>query len=229
MSGQDAVRKNNSRQAKTRLSKDGVIINDVGVQTGIKSDGTPALQTVKATFVNESNLYKLIFQSRKKEAENFTEWVTSEVLPDIRKHGMYAKDELLDNPDLLLDVITKYKEEKERNKELEDKITEDKPKVIFAEAVSASHTSILIGELAKILRQNGVNTGQNRLFETLRNKGFLMKEGASKNMPTQRAMEMGLFEIKETTISNPDGSIRVTKTPKVTGKGQQYFINMFLV
>ena len=199
------------------------------MQTGIKSDGTPALQTVKATFVNESNLYKLIFQSRKKEAENFTEWVTSEVLPDIRKHGMYAKDELLDNPDLLLDVITKYKEEKERNKELEDKITEDKPKVIFAEAVSASHTSILIGELAKILRQNGVNTGQNRLFETLRNKGFLMKEGASKNMPTQRAMEMGLFEIKETTISNPDGSIRVTKTPKVTGKGQQYFINMFLV
>lgn len=114
------------------------------------------------------------------------------------------------------------------NKTLETTIEENKPKVLFADAVSASHTSILVGELAKILKQNGYNTGQQRLFEELRERDFLMKAGSSRNMPTQRAMEMGLFEIKETTINNPDGSIRVNRTTKVTGKGQQYFINMFV-
>ena len=113
-------------------------------------------------------------------------------------------------------------------KEQEEELEKQKPKVLFADAVASSQTSILVGDLAKILKQNGINTGQKRLFEELRNKGFLMKEGASRNMPTQRAMELGLFEIKETTINNPDGSIRVTKTPKVTGKGQQYLINTFL-
>ncbi len=113
-------------------------------------------------------------------------------------------------------------------KALENKVAEDKPKVLFAEAISASSTSILIGDLAKILKQNGYNTGQKRLFEVLRNEGYLMKSGSSKNMPTQKAMELGLFEVKETTINNPDGSIRITKTTKVTGAGQQYFINMFL-
>lgn len=111
---------------------------------------------------------------------------------------------------------------------LETKVAEDRPKVLFAEAVSASHTSILIGDLAKLLKQNGYDTGQKRLFEVLRDKGYLIKSGSSKNMPTQRGMELGLFEVKETTVNNPDGSIRVTKTTKVTGKGQQYFINMFL-
>lgn len=219
----------NSSDAKTRLSQDGVATTEVGVQTGIKSDGTPAIQKVQATFINESNLYKLIFQSRKAEAEKFTEWVTSEVLPNIRKFGMYAKDELLDNPDLLLDVITKYKEEREKTKLLEEQIQQDKPKVLFADAVSASHTSILIGDLAKLLKQNGYDTGQKRLFEELRNEGYLIKQkGDSYNMPTQKSMNLELFEVKETTINNPDGSIRITKTPKVTGKGQQYFINMFL-
>ena len=113
-------------------------------------------------------------------------------------------------------------------KVLEGKIAEDRPKVLFADAVSASDTSILIGDLAKILKQNGYDTGQKRLFEILRDEGFLMKSGTSKNMPTQKAMEMGLFEVKETTINNPDGSIRITKTTKCTGKGQQYFINYFL-
>lgn len=140
---------------------------------------------------------------------------------------MYAKDELLDNPDLLLDVITKYKEEREKTKLLEEQINQDKPKVIFADAVASSKSTILIGDLAKILKQNGYDTGQKRLFETLRNKGFLIKNGSSKNMPTQKSMELKLFEVKETTINNPDGSIRVTKTVKVTGKGQQYFINLF--
>ena len=113
-------------------------------------------------------------------------------------------------------------------KVLEDKVEADKPKVLFADAVSASDTSILIGDLAKILKQNGYDTGQKRLFEILRDEGFLMKSGTSRNMPTQKAMEIGLFEVKETTINNPDGSIRITKTTKCTGKGQQYFINYFL-
>ena len=114
------------------------------------------------------------------------------------------------------------------NKVQKEQIAEDRPKVLFAEAVNASHTSILIGDLAKLLKQNGYNTGQKRLFSILRDKGFLIKTGESKNMPTQRGMELGLFEVKETTVNNPDGSIRVTKTTKVTGKGQQYFITMFL-
>ncbi len=114
------------------------------------------------------------------------------------------------------------------NKVQKNQIAEDRPKVLFAEAVNASHTSILIGDLAKLLKQNGYNTGQKRLFSILRDKGFLIKSGESKNMPTQRGMELGLFEVKETTVNNPDGSIRVTKTTKVTGKGQQYFITMFL-
>lgn len=208
----------NPSDAKTRLSEDGVATTEVIDNLGRKQ---------QSTFINESNLYKLIFQSRKAEAEKFTQWVTSEVLPNIRKFGMYAKDELLDNPDLLLDVITKYKEEREKTKLLEEQINQDKPKVIFADAVASSKSTILIGDLAKILKQNGYDTGQKRLFETLRNKGFLIKNGNSKNMPTQKSMELKLFEVKETTINNPDGSIRVTKTVKVTGKGQQYFINLF--
>lgn len=112
--------------------------------------------------------------------------------------------------------------------ELQSRIEQDKPKTIFADAVAASHTSILIGDLAKLIRQNGYEIGQNRLFQYLRQNGYLIKTGSSRNIPTQRAMELGLFEIKETTINNPDGSIRITKTTKVTGKGQVYFINRFL-
>lgn len=122
----------------------------------------------------------------------------------------------------------RIEELKSRTLTLESRIEEDKPKVLFANAVEAAQTSILIGDLAKILKQNGINTGQKRLFERLRNEGFLIKGGNSKNMPTQKAMEMGLFEVKETTINNPDGSIRITKTTKVTGKGQTYFVNKFL-
>ena len=114
------------------------------------------------------------------------------------------------------------------NAELLEDVQRMKPKEIFADAVSASHTSILIGDLAKLLKQNGYETGQKRLFERLRAEGYLMKSGISKNMPTQKAADMGLFEVKETTITNPDGSVKITRTTKVTGKGQQYFINKFL-
>jgi len=177
--------------------------------------------------VNEPGLYSLVMKSRKPEAKAFKRWITHEVIPSIRKHGMYAKDELLDNPDLLLDVVSKLKEERDKRIAAERRIELDRPKVIFAEALETSNTSILIGELAKILKQNGIDIGQNRLFALLREQGYLGRKGEYYNMPTQRSMDLGLFEIKTRTINNPDGSVRVTKTTKVTGKGQMYFVNKF--
>lgn len=182
-------------------------------------------------FLTEDGLYEVLMQSRKPIAKEFKKEVKA-ILKSIRKHGAYMTDstieEAIANPDFLIRLATELKNEKAARKELEEKRAKDRPKVLFADAVSASHTSILIGDLAKLLKQNGYNTGQNRLFEELRGRGFLMKTGSSQNMPTQTAMERGLFEVKESTVVNPDGSVRVTKTTKVTGKGQQYFINLFL-
>ena len=180
------------------------------------------------TVINESGLYSLILSSKLPKAKEFKRWVTSEVLPSIRKHGAYAVDELLNDPEFAIKTFTALKEERERSKRLSEQIEADKPKVIFADSVSAAKSSILIGDLAKILKQNGVNIGQNRLFEWFRQNGFLIKSGSSKNMPTQKAAEMGLFEVKVSTVNNPDGSIRETKTTKVTGKGQVYFVNKFI-
>ena len=184
--------------------------------------------TQEMTVINESGLYSLILSSKLPKAKEFKRWVTSEVLPSIRKHGAYAVDELLNDPEFAIKTFTALKEERERSKRLSEQIEVDKPKVIFADSVSAAKSSILIGDLAKILKQNGVNIGQNRLFEWFRQNGFLIKSGSSKNMPTQKAAEMGLFEVKVSTVNNPDGSIRETKTTKVTGKGQVYFVNKFL-
>ena len=184
--------------------------------------------TQEMTVINESGLYSLILSSKLPKAKEFKRWVTSEVLPSIRKHGAYAVDELLNDPEFAIKTFTALKEERERSKRLSEQIEADKPKVIFADSVSAAKSSILIGDLAKILKQNGVNIGQNRLFEWFRQNGFLIKSGSSKNMPTQKAAEMGLFEVKVSTVNNPDGSIRETKTTKVTGKGQVYFVNKFL-
>ena len=180
------------------------------------------------TVINESGLYSLILSSKLPKAKEFKRWVTSEVLPSIRKHGAYAVDELLNDPEFAIKTFTALKEEREKSKRLSEQIEADKPKVIFADSVSAAKSSILVGDLAKLLKQNGINIGQNRLFEWLRQKGYLIKGGSSKNMPTQKAAEMGLFEVKVSTVNNPDGSIRETKTTKVTGKGQVYFVNKFL-
>lgn len=178
--------------------------------------------------INESGLYSLILSSKLPNAKRFKHWVTSEILPSIRKHGMYATDELINNPDVFIQVLQELKAERERKAALEAQAEANRPKIIFADAVATSHNSILIGDLAKLIKQNGVDIGQKRLFEWLRNNGYLMKSGASYNLPTQKSMELKLFEIKERTINNPDGSIRTTKTTKVTGKGQQYFINKLL-
>ena len=186
----------------------------------------------QAKFITEGNVYRLITHSKLPAAEQFERWLFDEVLPSIREHGAYMTDDTLEqaltSPDFLIQLATKLKEEKAKRAELEAKVEQDKPKVLFAQAVETAHTSILIGDLAKILKQNGVQTGQKRLFEQLRQDGYLIKGGSSHNMPTQRAMEMGPFEVKESTVNNPDGSVRINRTTKVTGKGQTYFINKFL-
>ena len=180
-------------------------------------------------FIPENIFYKLCMKAKNEVARKFQDRVCDEILPSIRKYGMYATDELLDNPDLIIKMATRLKEEKAKNKELEDKMKEDKPKVLFADSVETSKNTILIGELAKIIKQNGVDIGQKRLFTWLRDNGFLIKrEGTDYNMPTQKSMELELFEIKETAVTHSDGHISISKTPKVTGKGQVYFINKFL-
>lgn len=180
-------------------------------------------------YIQENIFYKLCMKANNEVARKFQDRVCDEILPSIRKYGMYATDELLDNPDLIIKMATKLKEEKAKNKELEDKMKEDKPKVLFADAVATSQSSILVGDLAKILKQNGIETGQKRLFSKLRDEGYLIKQnGMSYNMPTQKSMELELFEIKETAVTHSDGHISINKTVKVTGKGQQYFINLFL-
>lgn len=187
----------------------------------------------ETTIINESGLYSLVLSSKLPTAKKFKRWVTSEVIPSIRKHGAYMTPETLEaailNPDTMIKLCTALKDEQDKRRALEVKMEEQKPKVLFAESVEVAKTSILIGELAKLLKQNGINIGQNRLFEWLRNNGYLIRrQGSDYNMPTQRAMEMGLFEIKETTITHSDGHIHVSKTPKVTGKGQVYFVNLFV-
>ena len=180
-------------------------------------------------YIQENVFYKLCMKADNEVARKFQDNVCDEILPSIRKCGMYATDELLDNPDLIIKMATRLKEEKAKNKELEDKMKEDKPKVLFADSVETSKNTILIGELAKIIKQNGVDIGQKRLFTWLRDNGFLIKrEGTDYNMPTQKSMELELFEIKETAVTHSDGHISINKTPKVTGKGQVYFINKFL-
>lgn len=182
--------------------------------------------------INESGLYSLVLCSQMKEAKRFKRWITKEVLPSIRKHGAYMTPEVIErtlsDPDFIIKLATQLKEERQARIEAEKKIELDRPKVVFAEAVTASKTSILVGELAKLLRQNGIDIGQNRLFEWLRQNGYLIKRrGTDYNMPTQYSMELGLFEVKETTITHSDGHISICKTPKVTGRGQIYFINKF--
>lgn len=178
------------------------------------------------TIINESGLYSLIIGSKLGSAKRFKRWITSEVLPSIRKTGGYiAGQESMSDAELMAKaLLVAQRQIEERNKQIEQM----QPKALFADAVAASKTSILIGDLAKLICQNGYQIGQKRLFEWLRDNGFLIKSGSSRNMPMQRYVEQGLFEIKESNVQNPDGSIRITKTTKVTGKGQVYFVNKFL-
>lgn len=205
----------NSRKATAELDPDEK--NTVTISDGIP--GNP-----NKTIISEPGLYKLIMRSRKPEAKEFQRWVTHEVLPSIRKHGAYMTQQTLDkaltSPDFLIQLATKLKEEQEKVKELE-------PKARFADAVAASDGTCLIGELAKMLRQNGLDIGQNRLFAQLREDGYLGKTGSNRNVLTQKAMDLGLFRIKETAITHSDGHVTINRTAKVTGKGQTYFVDRY--
>ncbi len=210
---------------------------DVTARLDIDEKGVDIIDTLggkqEITVISESGLYSTILLSRKPEAKKFKRWVTHEVLPAIRKHGAYVTpaklEEIMNDPDAWIKVLTALKEERSAKERLQLEAAENKPKVVFADAVSVSDGTILIGELAKILKGNGVDIGQNRLFEKLRQSGYLIKrQGTDYNAPTQRAMELGLFKVKETAITHSDGHVTISKTTKVTGKGQQYFINLFL-
>ena len=239
----------NPRDVKRRLNQRGVCTTDTPTYN---QHGALVMQQLN--FITEPNLYKCIFQSRKKEAEQFQDWVCGEVLPSIRKSGGYIVAKVDETPEQIMaralivaqETISRQKaavaaaEKRATLLEattkqmtvqingLETKNKELLPGATFAKAVETSEHSILIGELARIIKQNGVQIGQNRLFQWLRENGFLCKKGEWYNQPTQRAMEMGLFEIKKTVITKPSGDSLVTTTTKVTGKGQIYFVNRFL-
>lgn len=207
--------------------RDHVDADDKTVNDSFTVNGTTPI------LINESGLYSLILKSKLPEAKKFKHWVTSEVLPSIRKTGAYMTDETLEqaltSPDFLIKLATQLKEEKEKRKMLEVKVAADKPKVTFANALITNPKSITVGSLAKLMKQNGIDIGQNKLYEWLRNKGFLMKRyGKDYNLPTQRGMEQGLFEIKETPFYHSDGTADINCTTLVTTKGQMFFINKFI-
>ena len=219
----DILEIGNSGNVAARLDED-----EKGIHTVDTLGGKQEL-----TIISESGLYSTILLSRKPEAKKFKRWITHEVLPTIRKHGAYVTsaklEEMMNDPDAWIKVLTSLKDERAAKERLQLEAAKNEPKVVFADAVSVSNGTILIGELAKILKGNGIEIGQNRLFEKLRQDGYLIKrQGTDYNAPTQRAMELGLFKVKETAITHSDGHVTISKTTKVTGKGQQYFINLFL-
>lgn len=220
----------NSRKAVADHCDEGDVTKRyMGVVTGKKADGSDALQNVQTTFINESGLYGLIFGSKLESARQFKKWVTSEVLPAIRKTGSYTARKMSRKE--LAQMIIQQEEEMEmlrlENKQMDEQLTEQKPKVVFADAIVGSNSSCLIGELAKIITQNGHEIGQNRLFAWMRANHYLGTIGEYYNIPCQKYLEMGLFELKK-NVHSQNGQMVTTITPKVTGKGQQYFVNKFL-
>lgn len=214
----DALGLSNTTEALRNLDDDEVsnISNSEVAQNGGRA----------ARIISEPGLYKLIMRSRKPEAKAFQRWVTHEVLPAIRRTGGYIAAKQDETPEqIMARAVIVAQDTIERQKRQLDEL---KPKAMFADAVAASDGTCLVGELAKMIRQNGVEIGQNRLFGVLRERGFLGKSGGNRNVPTQRAMDMGLFRIKETAITHSDGHVTLNRTPKVTGKGQRYFVEMFV-
>lgn len=232
--GKDVAKILGYKNTKDALAK------HVDVEDKLGSQIATSGQRREMTIINESGLYSLILSSKMPNARKFKHWVTSEVLPAIRKHGAYMTDEkieeVLTDPDTIIKLATQLKDEREQRlieqqlrKDAENQVHEMKPKALFADSVATSKSTVLVGELAKIIRGNGVDIGATRLFRWMREHGYLInRKGSDWNMPTQKAMNLGLFKIKETTINHSNGTTSISKTPKVTGKGQQYFINKFL-
>lgn len=221
----------NPRDCKSRLKPEGVVLTD-GVSKTTNQYGITTEQEVTLTFINEQNLYKVIMRSDKPQAEPFQDWVCGEVLPSIRKHGAYMTNDTLKkalaSPDFLIQLATNLKEEQQKRIEAERKVTEAAPAVAFTKAVQSANSSCLIGELAKLIAQNGYSIGEKRLFAWMRDNGYLGKHGERYNIPNQQYVEQGLFELKKGVRSGNNGVLHTTITTKVTGKGQVYFVNKFL-
>ena len=225
-----AVELTNPSSVKARLDKEDVQLLDLHAL-----NYTEGIGNSKANFVTESGFYDVILQSSSPKVKPFRKWITNEVIPSIRKTGGYSvqQNNLPQNYLEALKALVALEEEKQQlsleNRKQAEQIAEDAPRVLFSKAVETAKRSCLMAELAKILQQNGVNIGQNRLFQWMRDNGYLCSKGQYYNQPTQKAMELGLFEIKQTTINKPDGTVLVSTTTKVTGKGQLYYVNGFLV
>jgi anti-repressor protein len=215
----DALALSNPSRVAARLDDDEISKFDPNSGLGSRSNEP-------VNIVNEAGLYKIILRSDKPEAKEFQRWVTHEVLPSIRRHGGYMAGQESMTPEQMALASMRWLHSKVEEQQAQ--LEAQKPKVLFAKAVEASQTNILVGDLAKILKSNGVDIGSTRLFAWMRDHGYLMKSGMAKNMPTQRSMDLGLFHVKETTIVHADGHTTINKTPKVTGKGQTYFIEKFL-
>lgn len=217
----------NVSDCKSRLDQRGVVLTDTPTYN---QHGAEVIQQL--VFINEKNLYKVIMRSDKPQAEPFQDWVCGEVLPSIRKHGAYMTNDTLEkaltSPDFLIQLATNLKEEQQKRIEAERKVTEAAPAVAFTKAVQSANSSCLIGELAKLIAQNGYSIGEKRLFAWMRDNGYLGKHGERYNIPNQQYVEQGLFELKKGVRSGNNGVLHTTITPKVTGKGQVYFVNKFL-
>ena len=205
-----------------------VDVEDKGVSEILTPGGMQKLPVI-----NESGLYSLILSSKLPNAKVFKRWITSEVIPSIRKHGAYitmeTAEQMIQNPEFTIRLLQELKSEQEKRRELEKQKQEDAPKVLFADAVKTSDSTVTVGDLAKILKQNGIEIGRDRLFQWMRENGYLIKmEGTDFNVPTQKSMNAGLLELKESIVKLPNGKSLIGKTPKVTGKGQIYFVKKFL-
>ncbi len=221
-----ALELSNPSKVRKRLDDPYLTFMDMRVQTGMKADGTPAMQNVSTTFVNESGLYEVILRSNSPKAKPFRKWVCSEVLPTIRRTGMYATSDLLDNPDLAIEIFQQLKIEREEKKRLQETINENQPKVDYANAILESDGSILIKEMALWLQKNGIKIGQLKLYEWMRENGYTYKEGEMKNLPQQKWIEKGYFTLKKSRYFK-DNEAKTSTTAKITEKGQQYFLEVF--
>ena len=227
----------NPRDAINRhCDKDGVVFSDVGVVTGFRKDNSQAFQVVTKKFIDEGNLYRLIIKSKLPSAKRFEKWIMDEVLPSIRKHGAYMSEEAinktLDDPDFIIEMATKLKYEREQRRLLQEKaehleasITIDKPYTNFGKSIATSSDAITIGQFAKVLNNNNINIGRNRLFSILRDNGYLIKCGKDKNMPKQVYVKQGLFQVSEQIVRTVEGEL-LTATTLITGKGQMYFLDL---
>ena len=209
-----------------------VVKRDIGVQTGVKSDGSPAMQTIKLSFITEGDVYRLIAHSKLPAARQFESWVFDEVLPSIRKTGMYATpakvEDILNNPDAFIEMLQAYKAEKEKNRVLEEQAAINAPKVEFADQVAECKNAIYMADLAKLLTQNSYKIGRDQLFELMRNEGFLLSRNGQWNRPSQYAMNRGLFKVVERVIVK-NGQKFISPTTMVTPNGVKYFLKRYLV